>query len=122
MPVLETGRERAAFRFAPGSFFPSIFHQVRDAGEDDPFLLLSEDLKRELSAGQIYRRSLREFLWCSGRGRRQVGESWGYLREAKGLTGNDRAAGAFRKTREKKDKALNPQEPVVLRPWVGVQG
>ncbi|RMC16450.1 hypothetical protein DUI87_06780 [Hirundo rustica rustica] len=33
--------------------------EVRDAGEDDPFLLLSEDLKRELSAGQIYRRSLR---------------------------------------------------------------
>ncbi|KFV62184.1 Corticotropin-releasing factor-binding protein [Dryobates pubescens] len=33
--------------------------EVRDAGEDEPFLLLSEDLKRELSAGQIYRRSLR---------------------------------------------------------------
>ncbi|PKU27701.1 corticotropin-releasing factor-binding protein [Limosa lapponica baueri] len=32
--------------------------EVRDAGEDEPFLLLSEDLKRELSAGQIYRRSL----------------------------------------------------------------
>ncbi|XP_074388896.1 corticotropin-releasing factor-binding protein isoform X1 [Zonotrichia albicollis] len=40
-------------------FLPSVFNQVRDAGEDDPFLLLSEDLKRELSAGQIYRRSLR---------------------------------------------------------------
>ncbi|KFP31980.1 Corticotropin-releasing factor-binding protein, partial [Colius striatus] len=33
--------------------------EVRDAGEDEPFLLLSEDLKRELSARQIYRRSLR---------------------------------------------------------------
>ncbi|XP_031466005.1 corticotropin-releasing factor-binding protein [Phasianus colchicus] len=33
--------------------------EVRDAGEDEPFLLLSEDLKRELSAGHIYRRSLR---------------------------------------------------------------
>ncbi|XP_074668744.1 corticotropin-releasing factor-binding protein isoform X2 [Strix aluco] len=33
--------------------------EVRDASEDEPFLLLSEDLKRELSAGQIYRRSLR---------------------------------------------------------------
>ncbi|POI30429.1 hypothetical protein CIB84_005822 [Bambusicola thoracicus] len=32
--------------------------EVRDAGEDEPFLLLSEDLKRELSAGHIYRRSL----------------------------------------------------------------
>lgn len=67
VPVLERGTDRAAFRFAPDSFFPSVFSQVRDAGEDDPFLLLSEDLKRELSAGQIYRRSLREFLWCSGR-------------------------------------------------------
>ncbi|OXB66303.1 hypothetical protein ASZ78_004252 [Callipepla squamata] len=34
--------------------------EVRDAGEDEPFLLLSEDLKRELSAGHTYRRSLRE--------------------------------------------------------------
>ncbi|NXD73056.1 CRHBP protein, partial [Eolophus roseicapillus] len=33
--------------------------EARDAGEDEPFLLLSEDLKRELSAGQVYRRSLR---------------------------------------------------------------
>lgn len=97
----------------PRLFLPSVFHQVRDAGEDDPFLLLSEDLKRELSAGQIYRRSLREFLWCSGRDYWQVGESWGYLREGTGLIENDRAAGAFCKTREKKDKALNPQKPVV---------
>uniref|UniRef100_A0A8D0HHM1 Corticotropin-releasing factor-binding protein n=1 Tax=Sphenodon punctatus TaxID=8508 RepID=A0A8D0HHM1_SPHPU len=33
--------------------------EVRDAGEDEPFLLLSADLKRELSEGQIYRRALR---------------------------------------------------------------
>lgn len=91
----------------PRLFLPSIFHQVRDAGEDDPFLLLSEDLKRELSAGQIYRRSLREFLWCSGRNCWQLGESRGCIREGKWLIGNDRAAGAFCKTREKKDKALN---------------
>lgn len=53
---------------------------MRDAGEDEPFLLLSEDLKRELSAGQVYRRSLREFLWCSGGDHQWVGESWGELR------------------------------------------
>ncbi|XP_064293869.1 corticotropin-releasing factor-binding protein isoform X1 [Phalacrocorax carbo] len=36
-----------------------LLAKVRDAGEDEPFLLLSEDMKRELTAGQIYRRSLR---------------------------------------------------------------
>lgn len=46
---------------------PTISPQVRDAGEDEPFLLLSEDLKRELSAGHIYRRSLRELSLMVGR-------------------------------------------------------
>ncbi|OXB80902.1 UNVERIFIED_CONTAM: hypothetical protein H355_016919 [Colinus virginianus] len=41
--------------------------EVRDAGEDEPFLLLSEDLKRELSAGHTYRRSLRELSRRVGR-------------------------------------------------------
>lgn len=80
MSVLETCREGAAISLCPSLFLPSFLHQVRDAGEDEPFLLLSEDLKRELSAGQIYRRSLREFLWCSGQDHGWVGESWGDLR------------------------------------------
>lgn len=99
----------------PRLFLSSVFHQVRDAGEDDPFLLLSEDLKRELSAGQIYRRSLREFLWCSGRWEHPGGASG----RGKGLIGNDRATGAFCKSREK-NKAINPQEHAGLRQWVGV--
>uniref|UniRef100_A0A8C2T6Q8 Corticotropin-releasing factor-binding protein n=1 Tax=Coturnix japonica TaxID=93934 RepID=A0A8C2T6Q8_COTJA len=54
---LESCRE--GLRFALSHPFPTVPPQVRDAGEDEPFLLLSEDLKRELSAGHIYRRSLR---------------------------------------------------------------
>lgn len=36
--------------------------QAKEAGEDEPFLLLNAELKRELSEGQIYRRALRELL------------------------------------------------------------
>ncbi|XP_054843290.1 corticotropin-releasing factor-binding protein [Eublepharis macularius] len=35
------------------------FLEVRDASENEPFLLLDAELKRELSDGQVYRRALR---------------------------------------------------------------
>ncbi|KAJ6669802.1 hypothetical protein lerEdw1_000351 [Lerista edwardsae] len=37
----------------------SRYFEAKEAGEDEPFLLLNAELKRELSEGQLYRRALR---------------------------------------------------------------